>query len=115
MPLPWLRLFLLPVLCDKDAKARDYAVCECVSAFPLIADQRMYREGRWKYVFNAGGSDELYDLEADPYEMNDLIDDPKHESDLKKLREGLAKAMYSHGDGAAPWFCKMNHLLDWEL
>ena len=106
---------LLPVLHDPDAKARDHVVCECVSAFPLIADQRMYREGRWKYVFNSGGSDELYDLEADPYEMNDLIEDPKHAADLKTLQEGLAKAMYSHGDGAAPWFCKMNHLFDWEL
>lgn len=57
----------------------------------------------------------MYDLEADPHEMNDLIEDSKHAADLKALREGLAKAMYRHGDGAAPWFCKMNHLFDWEL
>lgn len=106
---------LLPVLKDPKAKTRDYAVCESVGAFPLVADQRMYREGKWKYVFNAGGNDELYDLEKDPYEMGNRIEDPEYAAELEMLREGLAKAMYRHGDGAAPWYCKINHLLDWEL
>lgn len=106
---------LLPMLSDPGAKARDYAVCECVSAFPLTGMQRMFREDRWKYVFNCGGSDELYDLEADPDEMTNLIEVPELAETVKTLREHLAKAMYGHNDRSAAWFCKMNHILDWEL
>ena len=105
---------LLPMLRDSQARAREYAVCESVGAFPLIGTQRMYREGNWKYVFNCGGSDELYDLDADPIEMTNLIDSADCAMQLKALRIGLARAMYRHGDSSAPWFCKINRLLDWE-
>ncbi len=105
---------LLPVLEDPKKKAREYAVCESVSAFPLTGMQRMFREGKWKYIFNCGGEDELYDLEEDPFEMHNRIGCPDCAAKLKALRVGLAKAMYRHGDGSAPWYCKINHLLDWE-
>lgn len=90
-------------------------VCECVSAFPLIAMQRMYRSGAMKYIFNCGGADELYDLDADPYELRNLVNDPNYRSQLQELREGLAAAMYHHNDDAAPWYCKMNQLGQWQL
>ena len=106
---------LLPLLTEPDKAVRDYAVCECVSAFPLIGMQRMYRRGDFKYIFNCGGSDELYDQKNDPHEMRNLIDDPAYQLRLQELREGLAAAMYHHGDDAAPWYCKMNHLGDWAL
>ncbi len=106
---------LLPLLAEPDKPVRDYAVCECVSAFPLIGMQRMYRQGDFKYVFNCGGADELYDQKNDPYEMRNLIDDPASQPLLRELREGLAAAMYHHGDDNAPWFCKVNHIGDWAL
>jgi arylsulfatase A-like enzyme len=106
---------LLPLLTEQDKAVRDYAVCESVSAFPLIGMQRMYRQGDFKYIFNCGGSDELYDEINDPYELHNLIDDPAYQTQLQQLREGLATAMYHHGDDAASWYCKMNHLGDWAL
>ena len=106
---------LLPLLRDPERAVRDYAVCECVSAFPLIGMQRMYRKGEMKYVFNCGGSDELYDLKNDPHEMTNLVDDPAWQDCLTGMMNGLASAMYHHGDDSAPWYCKMNHLGDWAL
>ena len=106
---------LLPLLTEPEKAVRDYAVCESVSAFPLIGMQRMYRRGDFKYIFNCGGSDELYNQENDPCEMCNLIEDPAHQTLLQELREGLAAAMYHHGDDAAPWYCKVNHIGDWAL
>ncbi|MGN0994114.1 MAG: sulfatase-like hydrolase/transferase, partial [Butyricicoccus sp.] len=106
---------LLPLLQDPDTPVRDDVVTECVGAFPIIATQRMYRRGAYKYIFNCGGSDELYNLENDPYEMHNLIDDPDSQNQLTSMREGLADAMYRNRDSAAAWFCKVNHLREWTL
>ena len=49
------------------------------------------RGQRWKYIRyqELSGADELYDLENDPYEMTNLIDDPKAREQLSKMRERL--------------------------
>jgi len=52
---------------------------------------RMSRTQKWKYVEEAGGTDELYDLEADPHELVNLAARPSYRPVLRKLKEGLAK------------------------
>jgi arylsulfatase A-like enzyme len=44
--------------------------------------QRIYWQDHLKYVFNAFDYDELYDLEKDPFEMQNLVNDPSYQ-DLK--------------------------------
>jgi arylsulfatase A-like enzyme len=61
----------------------------------LIADNRSYRTRGvrterykyFKYYEHDPAIEELYDLQADPHEMNNLISNPEYESVLNNLRE----------------------------
>jgi choline-sulfatase len=44
------------------------------------------REGRYKYVLNHTASDELYDLEADPDELHNLVGDAAQAARARQLR-----------------------------
>lgn len=50
----------------------------------------MVREGRWKYIAYEGYRAQLFDLEADPDELQDLGDDPAHEGERIRLHRRLA-------------------------
>ena len=63
-----------------------------------LYSQRMVRETRWKYVWNATAVDELYDLEADPGELHNLAGDPGYGSELRRLRHRLVHWMQETGD-----------------
>ena len=80
---------LLPLLHGGDAPARDYTICEYdFSAIPLAArlelhpDQsRMFMVANrdWKLIhFESGHRPMLFDLKADPDEVNDLGNSPDH-------------------------------------
>ncbi len=49
----------------------------------------MIRRDNWKYVFNTGFVNELYDLKNDPYEMNNLIDKAKYKDKQASLSREL--------------------------
>jgi N-acetylglucosamine-6-sulfatase len=48
---------------------------------------------RHKYIHytDLDGMDELYDLKNDPYEMNNVIDDPSLRATLRKLQADVAR------------------------
>jgi arylsulfatase A-like enzyme len=82
---------------------RDVAVSECDYAFrgarqrlgraPGHSRAWMLRGERWKYVEYEGYRPQLFDLEADPREMNDLGNDPAHEAIRGELHERLFEWM----------------------
>jgi arylsulfatase A-like enzyme len=59
---------------------------------------RLVVDDRYKYVRNQGDLDELYDLQRDPYELDNLIDQPDHAGTQARLRERLARWMRETGD-----------------
>ncbi len=66
--------------------------------------QRMVRDRRWKYVWNATAEDELYDLESDPGELRNLACDPGAKPELERLRGRLVAWMEETGDPSLnPW------------
>ena len=47
-------------------------------------------DGKWKYIFEAyDGTQQLFHLEEDPYELRDLAADPKREPEVQKWRKRL--------------------------
>ena len=59
---------------------------------PFLYEQRFLRTRRCKYAFNSFDIDELYDLETDPDEMVNRIDDP----DYAAAREEMVARMRMH-------------------
>jgi N-acetylglucosamine-6-sulfatase len=53
------------------------------------------RTDRYKYIhyLELEGMDELYDLDADPYETRNIIDEPENESILKSLQKELERQL----------------------
>ena len=53
----------------------------------------MLREGRWKYVRYVTYPPQLFDLETDPEELNDLAGDPAHAGDAGAAGGAAARGL----------------------
>lgn len=60
--------------------------------------QRVLWDGPWKLVHNGFDFDELYNLHDDPYEMRNLVDDPEHEPELRRLLGLMWEKLEASGD-----------------
>jgi arylsulfatase A-like enzyme len=89
-------LSLLPVLEGAAGPARDSMVIEddqqrAVFGLPSGARLRTLVTSRWRMTIAHGDPyGELYDLENDPHEMDNLFEDPAHRSVRAELMEKLA-------------------------
>lgn len=85
---------LVPFVRDESPDGwRDSLVSEGLSCTGILCTHRMIRQGDWKYVFYASGTDELYNLQEDPGERVNVIDNPEYAQDLKKLQQSLYEWM----------------------
>jgi N-acetylglucosamine-6-sulfatase len=89
---------LVPLLTGKAKSIRDVAYMEYYShenpmPWTTNLDYRVVRKGKYKYIRWIRFEDEaeLYDLEADPYEMNNLIADPKKSDVIKDMKLELKR------------------------
>ena len=60
--------------------------------------QRAYYEDHWKLVVQQDGFQELYDLETDPFEMNNLADTPASLATLQHMTSRLVAAAVASDD-----------------
>lgn len=88
---------LVPILRDRPWVPRRSSLIEHSSddAFPRTRRMgyKAVRMGRYKPIkyTEPVGMDELYDLEADPYELRDTIDSPSSQLTLKGLEAELSR------------------------
>ena len=77
---PWRKSFLTEYFQEK--------------AFPRVPTWRALRDERWKYIQYEGltGMDELYDVRSDPHELKNVINEPKAQSALKKMKTEMERA-----------------------
>ena len=56
-------------------------------------------DGRWKYIFHArDGQEQLFDLEQDPGELDDLAGDARHAQTLRLWRQRLIEHLSERGE-----------------
>lgn len=87
---------IIPILQDDNAQWRDSFMIEYVGyekPMPWMIDTsyKVIRKNNYKYIhwIQRHNVDELYDLKNDPYEMNNIIKDPKHKHLLQELKSEL--------------------------
>ncbi|MFK8048147.1 MAG: sulfatase [Halioglobus sp.] len=69
----------------------------------MVREMReMYRAGRLNAAqsrwFEAPGEERLFDLEKDPFELNNVVDDPQYQPELARLRGVLINRLAYIGD-----------------
>jgi arylsulfatase A-like enzyme len=72
---------------------------------------RMVTDNHFKYTWNQGDMDELYDLKNDPYELKNLIGLPEYQTDQNRLRDRLYRWMVETDDGLLDDFVKEADIL----
>ena len=88
---------LLPVLKDAAYPLRKDFLAEYYleKVTPLYAAWQALRTNRWKYIRypELPGMEELYDLQKDPGELNNLIRSPEDQGTYKQLRDRLIQQL----------------------
>ena len=73
---------------------------------PAHTKGAMVRMGNLKYVMRLYEGDQLYDLEVDPMELVNLVDDPAYAQSAAQLRDRLLRFYMETADYVPPKFDK---------
>jgi len=101
-PVPIHGKSLLPVLRDPENKLRSEFLAEYYleKITPLYATWQAVRSDRWKYIRypELAGMDELYDLQSDPGERQNLIRSSEYRSRIQQM-QGKLKQLLEDSQG----------------
>ena len=94
---------LAPALTRGAEWARDYAVSSYNGQQFGLYSSRCIKSGNYKYVWNLSDTDEFYDLNADPYELDNRIRDASSYVAIAELRVKLYNELDKCGDQMIRW------------
>ncbi len=97
-PVEYMGRNLLDIASGRDACGRRTIFSMYQGCQMGLWSWRMVRDRRWKYVFHATAMPELYDVESDPGELNNLAGDPAYRNAASELRGSLIKWMEEISD-----------------
>lgn len=89
---------LAPLLEGQKVPWRDYIIAEYYSKQRWVNPIRMVRTKRWKYTPYRKWGEELYDLQADPGELNNLAKEDAHAATKRRLSHILEDWMEKTAD-----------------
>ncbi|RYH07868.1 sulfatase-like hydrolase/transferase [Tropicimonas sp. IMCC6043] len=78
---------LTAALKDPATRVREALLIEYHGLRFLYSQRALLSEDGWKFIFTPGDEDELYDLNADPDELDNRIDDPAAKAVLDRMRD----------------------------
>ncbi|MEJ2250348.1 MAG: sulfatase-like hydrolase/transferase [Candidatus Lokiarchaeota archaeon] len=81
---------LVPLLTQDDVPWRDDLFIETHGHFTTIVSRSIIFD-QYKYTWNEGYMDELYDLKEDPFELKNLVYDKTYTNILKEMKNRLNK------------------------
>jgi len=85
------------------ANGREEVYCVFDRHF-TVANQRMVRTRTHQFTFNSGDPGELYDLQRDPYQLDNAYGDPAYEAVRQDLMGRMDRYMAELGDPLRGWF-----------
>ena len=87
-------LFQGPVKQWRQSFLMEYYSYENPMPWLIDTDYKAFRKGKYKYIrwYKYLDRDELYDLEADPYELHNLVHETGMQSVVKEMKQELAEA-----------------------
>ena len=85
------------------ANGREEVYCVFDRHF-TVANQRMVRTRTHQFTFNSGDPGELYDLQRDPYQLDNVYGDPAYEAVRQDLMGRMNRYMEELGDPLRGWF-----------
>ncbi len=100
---------LLPLCSQQVNKWREDLMCE-THGHVVSHLGRLIVTDRYKYVWNDGDMDELYDLKEDPYELKNLIFDNSHAQILSDMKTRLKNWRQKTGDRVEKHMIKIRKL-----
>lgn len=91
---------------ESEMMDRDYVYGQFTAHFSEF-NQRMIRTRKYKLIFNSPTFGELYNLEKDPHEMVNCIDNPDYLEIKKNLIDQLLAEMKILNDPLSGWFSRI--------
>lgn len=98
---------LLPLLHAPDHHGRESVYLEFHGIRYLYSQRALITQDGLKYIFTPGDRDEVYDLNADPGELRNLVDAPAYRVQVGDLRQRLIQQSAQVGDPIQDFVAKI--------